>query len=236
MEALIDLHVVPAKGLDYEALRRAFEQKDFGYYFKNPISQGTLEAKLTPDGRMDTTGSGEQIGMRLHSMDDRYVAQCRVAGFTISRLPPYEKWEDLIAETKRIWQEYRQAVAPLRVTRIATRFINNLRLPMDPGASFQRYLKKFVDLPDGVPQGVSSFFQRFQVVEPDSPIKVNLTVAMDKASPEIPTPVFLDIDAFLQTNLDPASEELWALLESLHAVKNRCFFGSLEEEAVRLYE
>ncbi len=46
-----------------------------------------------------------------------------------SRLPPYEDWAKLLIETKRIWTQYVERLAPQRVTRVATRFINNLRLP-----------------------------------------------------------------------------------------------------------
>jgi uncharacterized protein (TIGR04255 family) len=183
-----------------------------------------------------TIAEAAQIGLRLHSQDERYVAQCRLAGFTLSRLPPYENWETLLAETKRVWSVYRERLSPVRVTRVATRFINNLRLPLEPGMSFQTYLQKFVDVPDEVPEAVASFFQRFQLADIPSGAFVNLTLALNETPTSGSVPVILDIDAFTSTVLSPSDEGLWETLEHLRTLMNRSFFGTLTERAVELYE
>lgn len=236
-EALIDIHVAPLTGLSFAALQHAFSSLDFGYYFKNPISQGTFGFRVTADGqRPETTAEATQIGLRLHSIDDKYVAQCRLTGFTLSRLLPYEAWPALVQETKRVWSIYRERLAPVRVTRVATRFINNLRLPLEHGESFQTYLQKFADVPDEAPQMLTSFFQRFQLVDIPSSASVNLTLALESAPPGGPAPMILDVDAFAFKELDPKDEELWNILEHLRKLKNQCFFGSLTERAMELYE
>jgi uncharacterized protein (TIGR04255 family) len=236
-EALIDIQVEPRGGVSFGGLQEVFNKLDFGYYFKNPISQGTFEFKLPPDGlEPQTTAEATKIGLRLHSSDEKYIAQCRLAGFTLSRLPPYEAWPLLVKETKRVWSVYRERVAPERVTRVATRFINNLRLPLEEGESFQTYLQKFADLPEEAPQAVASFFQRFQLVDIPSNAFVNLTVALDSIRPGGPAPVILDVDAYTSTDLRPVDEDLWVILERLRKLKNQCFFSSLTERAADLYE
>lgn len=236
-EALIDIQLEHRDDLSLTALKDGFSTLDFGYYFKNPISQGTFEFKLTPDGQQpQTSAEAAEIGLRLHSSDEKYVAQCRLTGFTLSRLAPYEAWPILVAETKRLWSVYRTRLAPRRVTRIATRFINNLRLPLAPGVSFQTYLQKFADVPDEAPQSLASFFQSFRLVDVPGNAFVNLTLALDSTPREGPTPVILDVDAYRFSDLSPDSEDLWAILEQLRHLKNRCFFGSLTERAAELYE
>jgi uncharacterized protein (TIGR04255 family) len=236
-EALVDIQVEPKQKLSFSDLQGAFDKLDFGYYFKSPISQGTFGFRFASDGQWpQTAASSAQIGLRLHSSDEKHVAQCRLAGFTLSRLPPYETWGALIQETKRIWSIYVDRTAPVRVTRIATRFINNLQLPIDYGTSFQTYLQKFADVPDEAPQWLSSFFQQFQLVDTSSDSRVNLTLALDPIRSGQPAPVILDVDAFAIKNLDPRDETLWAILENLRDLKNRCFFGSLTDQAVKLYE
>lgn len=236
-EALIDIHVEPLTGLSFATLQDAFSALDFGYYIKNPISQGTFGFKLTSNGQQpQTTAESTQIGLRLHSSDEKYVAQCRLTGFTLSRLPPYESWPTLLEETKRVWSVYRDQLSPRRVTRLATRFINNLRLPLEHGESLQTYLQKFADVPDEAPQGLTSFFQRFQLVDIPSNAFVNLTLALDSSRRGGPAPVILDVDAFSTTNMDPEDDALWNVLEHLRKLKNQCFFGSLTERAVELYE
>ncbi|MGH8646161.1 MAG: TIGR04255 family protein [Gammaproteobacteria bacterium] len=236
-EALIDIHVEPRLDITFAGLQQTIATPEFGYYVKNPISQGTFAFKLTSAGEQpQTTAESSQIGLRLHSHDEKYVAQCRLTGFTLSRLPPYEEWSNLIRETKRVWEIYTERLAPVRVTRVATRFINNLQLPMNLGGSFQEYLHKFVDVPSEVPQAVASFLQRFQLVDVQSNALVNLTLALESTPALGPAPVVLDVDAFIVKDLNPWDEELWAILEHLRALKNQCFFGSLTERAAELYE
>jgi uncharacterized protein (TIGR04255 family) len=236
-EALIDIHVAPRDGLTFAALKEAIGEPDFGYYVKGPISHGLFGFKLTSDGQHpETTAESALVGLRLHSLDDKYVAQCRLAGFTLSRLPPYPEWSRLVEETRRVWAIYTERLAPVRVTRVATRFINNLQLPLQDGGSYQTYLRKLVDVPDEAPQAVASFFQRFQLVEVDSNARVNLTVALETTPPLGPAPVILDVDAFTVTDLVPTDGRLWEILKRLRELKNRTFFSSITEQAAELYE
>jgi uncharacterized protein (TIGR04255 family) len=176
------------------------------------------------------------VGLRLHSADEKYVVQFRVAGFTLSRLPPYEKWGSLLDEARRIWAIYVQALAPKRVVRVATRFINNLNLPLETGESFKTYIHKLVDVPDEAPQIVETFFQRFHLVEAASGARVILTLALDGMPPAGGIPVILDVDAFIAANLNPADGDLWTILERLRELKNRSFFGTITEQAAELYQ
>lgn len=236
-EALVDIHVEPQRAFSFGGLQKAFSNLDFGYYLKGPIAHGTFGFKLTSDGQQpETRAEAAQIGLRLHSDDEKYVAQCRVNGFTLSRLPPYEDWAALMLETKKIWSMYKQRTAPVCVIRVAARFINNLKLPLEPGETLQKYLQKFADVPEEAPQALTSFFQRFQLSDMSSRALVNLTLALEMAPPSGPVPVILDIDAFVQKTLDPEGPELWKILDDLRKLKNRCFFGTLTEQALELYE
>jgi len=236
-EALIDIQVVPRDGLTFAGLQESISAPEFGYYVKNPITEGTFGFLLTSDGREpQTAAASAQIGLRLHSQDEKYVAQCRLSGFTLSRLPPYEEWPNLIAEVRRVWAVYTERLVPKRVTRVATRFINNLQLPMRLGGSYQGYLHKFVDVPDEAPQAVASFFQRFQLIDVASDSHVILTLALDNTPPGERVPVILDVDAFRVKDLDLSSPELWDILEKLRELKNRCFFGTITEATAELYE
>lgn len=236
-EALIDIQVTPRDGLAFQDLHDSVTASEFGYYVKNPIAEGTFGFLVTSDGRRSqTTAESAQIGLRLHSHDEKYVAQCRLTGFTLSRLPPYEEWPNLVREAQRVWDIYRLRLTPKRVTRVATRFINNLKLPMDQGSSYQEYLHKLVDVPDEAPQAVASFFQRFELFDVKSDARVILTVALDRASSEERAPVIVDIDAFRVIELETQDSGLWDILEALRELKNRCFFGSITEAAARLYE
>lgn len=236
-EALIDIQVVPRDGLTFAGLQDSISTPEFGYYVKNPISEGTFGFMLTSDGAQpQTTAQAAQIGLRLHSHDEKYVAQCRLSGFTLSRLPPYEEWPNLIREARRVWAVYTERLLPKRVTRVATRFINNLQLPMTLGESYQNYLHKLVDVPDEAPQAVASFLQRFHLIDIESDASVILTLALDNTPPGARTPVILDVDAFKLTDLELPNQDLWDILEKLRILKNRCFFGTITEKTAGFYE
>ncbi len=90
-EALIDIHVEPRPGLTFDELKEAITKSDFGYYEKGSIAQSRFEFKLASDGQTPASAShSAQIGVRMHSEDEKYVAQCRLSGFTLSRVHPYE--------------------------------------------------------------------------------------------------------------------------------------------------
>jgi len=236
VEALIDVRTVPAAGLDFERLRHAFEADDFGYYVKGPITEGFLALELQADGLAKQSNSeATRVGLRLHSRDEKYVLQCRLGGFTLSRLQPYEDWHTLQEEARRLWQLYCQRLDPAFVTRIATRFINNLRLPLDNNQSFQKYVVKLLDLPAGVPQHVIEFFQRFVLWDREVGGTVALTIALSEAPTEGRYPVILDIDAFITTEIKPCDPALWDNLTNLRAAKNRAFFGTVTDAAMELY-
>jgi uncharacterized protein (TIGR04255 family) len=235
-EALIDIQVTPREGLTFAELKDAIEAADSGYYVKSPISEGTFAFTLAPEGKPQTAAESAQVGLRLHSADEKYVAQFRLTGFTLSRLPPYEKWENLVDEARRLWAVYVERLAPQRVVRIATRFINNLQLPLEPGASFQMYINKLIDVPEEAPQAVEAFFQRFRLVDTASGARVILTLALDGMAAGRPAPVILDVDAFIAAKKDPMNGELWTVLERLRELKNRGFFGTITEQAAELYK
>lgn len=236
-EALIDIQVAPQEGMTYARLKASLEQVDFGYYVKGPIAHNVFGVKFAASGGQHEMSSDmSQIGLRLHSKDEKYVAQCRIEGCTLSRLAPYEEWGKLVAEAKRIWTIYVERLAPHRVTRVATRFINNLRLPLQSGDSYQTYLQKLADVPEESPQALASFFQRFELVDVDTGSRVILTAALQPSQAGGATPVILDIDAFAIKDLKPLDPQLWQSIEGLRELKNRTFFSAITEQAAELYE
>lgn len=238
-EALIDLRVTPKPGLTFEQLQAAVEGKFAGYHDRGAILQQIFEVRVDTEAQSHgTSHNSRTVGLRLHSVDERYVLQCQIQGFTLSRLPPYEDWNHLVAETRRLWVIYCEALRPQAVVRYAARFINDLQLPLKAGESYQKYLKKLVDLPDGAPQAVSRFLQRFELVDTSRNVNVNLTLAMQSQYlvGGAPVPVVLDIDCHAQAELPPDSQEIWDRVAQLREVKNESFFGLLTDSAVELYE
>lgn len=235
-EAVIDFQVKPRDDVGFVDVEKAFGKPDFGYYVKNPISEGTFAFSIAADGlTLPGSTASSVVGLRLHSEDEKYVLQVRSGGFTLSRLAPYENWEALIQETRRLWALYVAKLAPVMITRIATRYINNLRLPLHPGESFQLYINKLVDVPHGAPQSVDAFLQQFQLSDPSTGARVILTLSLNGLEPDGRVPAILDIDAYKLTTSNLDDKAIWEDLTSLRKLKNDCFFGTLTDKAKELY-
>lgn len=237
-EAVIDFRLRQRPAFDLAALQEMASRLEPEYVKKGPIV--ALEANLTlsPEGQGSSQMVSQELGSRLHSRDEKYVAQIALNGFSISRLAPYETWEALLGESQRLWAIYLEVAAPELVTRVATRFINNLRLPMQPGDNFESYLTKPPQIPDALPQGMSGFLQRIELHDAQFNIGATLTQFLQTlqagALPET-IPVVLDIDAYRLAEIDPRSKEIWDCLAKLRDFKNLVFYESLTEKAIDLY-
>jgi uncharacterized protein (TIGR04255 family) len=235
-EGLIDFRVEAPGSVTVDSLVAAITQRhNFGYTVKGPIVRSEFGFSLNVQQAQAIAHDPHfaSIGVRLHSADERYVALLSVEGFTLSRLEPYQSWEDLLREALPLWQGYVQCLGPGTITRIATRYINNLRLPT---TDLERFLDLLPKLPEGLPTAMSGFLQRYVLHDPQTDATVLLTEALPEASPGPPVPVILDIDAFRHGRFPIEDRAAWQYLEQLRALKNRVFFACLTEAAVELYE
>lgn len=235
-EALIDFHVRLSSAADLSSLQGLAEQLGETYEQQGPIFQVQTKWSVAPKEVPRTRVDSQELGLRLHSRDGKYVLQTRLNGFTISRLEPYEQWTTLVAEARRLWAYYSNAMSVEAVTRIATRYINNLRLPMKHGESFEAYLSKPPAIPDDLPQGVLGFMQRIVLLNAELDIRANVIQLLQEGPvPVDHVPVILDIDVYKQVSCVPDAEDLWTMLPELRRFKNEIFFANLTEKAVELF-
>lgn len=235
-EGLIDLQVQPGKGDGLKAVQE-FANSLEGYEQVGPIMQLLTTWNLSKEDGAKEQSQSSELGVRVQSTDEKYVLQIRTNGMTLSRLEPYETWKVLLAEMRRLWSLYINAVEPEAVTRVATRFINRLKLPMIPGEQFGDYLTKPPEVPEELPQAILSFNQRTVIPHPDIGANANLIQLLEEGvTPGDHVPIILDIDVYKMVNFGPDSEESWNLLEKLRVYKNAIFFASLTEKTVELFE
>lgn len=108
-EAVIDFQFAAAistADLDRyaEGLRDEFDQVA-------PLWRTQLGVRIGADGaepRSETQVARQ--GLRLQSSKQPYVFQCRVNGFTLSRLSPYESWHELVEAARRYWDQLKPAM------------------------------------------------------------------------------------------------------------------------------
>ena len=186
------------------------------------------------DGRptpSDTTYS--ELGIVLKSEDGTSLAQFRTDGFTFNKLAPYTRWEEVLPETLNLWAIYLELAKPEQVTRLATRYINRLKLPL-PIVDLSIYLTSPPSIPQGLPQQLHGFLTRLDIIE--SNLSARLIQALERSPDPNYLVVLLDIDAYQEAELDPQSERIPKVLGLLRDFKNRIFFESITEETARLFE
>lgn len=171
-------------------------------------------------------------GLFFRSADQKTVAQFRVDGFTLNRLAPYTSWGDLLPRALRLLHVYLEVTTPRSIIRVATRYINRIRLP---SRRFEDYL---TIPPRAVPGtgGAIAGFMEVALAKDDSGALVNFTQALDSSTSEHDDPsILLDIDAFRADSFEPNLDEVQRRLDVLHDLKNRVFFGALTDSAVRIF-
>src|SRR3546814_17124898 len=67
----------------------------------------------------------------MRELDGSRIVQIREDRLTISHVARYERWEDLVDDAAANFHSFIAAGKPMRVTRVAARFVN--RIPMHLG-------------------------------------------------------------------------------------------------------
>lgn len=233
-EALLDIRVKLSPDFDLKEIDSIYEEIRHDYPKKQEqrLSQVHFEAKPGTE----SIGSITKInGYRLLSADEKNILQARLDGFTFNRLAPYSTWNDLRQEASRLWLLYKKIASPV-ITRVALRYINNLRIPM-PMKELGEYLKAPPTVPETLPQRVISFLTRINIQDPELNGNAIITHALEPTRPEETLlPVILDIDVFKIQSKGITEEEAWDLLDKLRHFKNRIFFESITDKLLEAYK
>ena len=237
VEAVIDFRAKLATDFKVEAFA-ALRERLAGEYpqFNEPPEYQVDQFIKVEGGKPLLEGGVQDLGVRGHifrSQDGKNIAQFRRDGFTFSRLKPYTSWEVVFAEASRLWELYIGIAKPTEVGRIATRYINRIPLPL--GADFDDYLKSGPVIPPELPQYVGAFVSKVVIQEPATGIMANITHALEVEAGAESVGVILDIDVFHHKAFNAADGLLLANFPKLREMKNRIFFSSLTEKAIKLF-
>jgi len=234
IEALIDFRVNLPSEFDVEQFTSVAEDFSRRYPNKEPIRLSEFAFGLEQGKPVIKAPVDKGIrGYIFKSADGKNVAQFRVDGFTFSRLNPYTDWQTVFAEASRIWNIYYLISSPDLITRITTRYINRLDIPISL-KNFNEYLTAPPKVPKSLPQQVSQFLTRIEIHE-DS-ITANIVQALDKSLKPDSVGVILDIDVFKVNEKGFNKESVLSEFIQLRELKNRIFFKSITEKTARLYK
>jgi len=172
------------------------------------------------------------VGWRYQSETE--IVQFRINGFTFSKIAPYTTWEEVFGEARRLWDVYLEVYDPKQVSRVAVRYINQMRL--DAPANLVEYLESPPSLPGLIPQTIREFLSRVHVEDRSRGASAVIVQALEPQVDSRVISILLDIDAFRDVNTAPTDPTLLSIFQQLRELKNDIFFASITEKTVEMYE
>jgi uncharacterized protein (TIGR04255 family) len=231
-EALIDIRVKLPDSFDIRKLD-LYEKINEEYATRQEIRRFETKFEIK-DGQPLSDITVIKGGYRYTSIDNLYVFQSRIDGFTLSRLEPYETWERLRREGRKLWHLYGEICSPT-IVRIALRYINKIMIPL-PIRDFGDYFTAPPTVSEKLPQGVTSFFNRVVIHEPTIGANAIITTSMEPVSKPDLVPIILDIDVFKIKPEGFDEEAMWESLDRIRDFKNRIFYNSITERLLEVFK
>lgn len=232
-EAIIDLRVELPPEISLTELNKAYGGEEATYPSVEQLHTAFGQMQIGP--QVSATAGSQHIGYLFRSGDGKRICQARLNGFTMSRLAPYENWNALCDEARRLWDLYRSVAKPSKLTRLAVRYVNRIDIPL-PLKDFKDYLRTVPEVSPDLPQGLAGYFMQLAIPLEDikSLALINETI-IEPASQNVVS-VVLDIDIFRTTDLPADEEGTWAFFEELRFRKNQAFEACITDKARELFQ
>ncbi len=234
-EALIEIKAQLLESVALPDLENLHAQIKTEYPDKKPRKRFEGEFQFGVEKEPITTAHVEEDGYLFTAADGKQVAQFRLDGFAINRLRPYTCWEDLSQEGRRLWEIYKNALKPLRVTQIAVRYINSIEIP-SKNFDYDEYFTAVPRIPQTLPQVLRHFFTQVVIPFADQGATAVVVQAPSGKPDPLNTAILLDIGVFSgETSVAPEDQKIWELLGHFRKIKNDIFFSHITEKTKELF-
>jgi len=221
-EAIVDIQVeLPSNALSNLDKLKKLYSKDF------PIAKDLLGLEVRIKNTADTRGSSHEMnrmGIRFETGNNDRVVLARLDRMVFSRVNKYYDWDDLIENAKKAWGKYRRAMKPVRIKRLAVRYINQIHLEWP--------IEDIVTVQPSIPTGVDYKMNGFtsQTLLTENGVSILVTLAKKDKS----EPVLIDIDVFKDVDLLPKQfSSIWKQLHKYREFKNNVFFNYSTEKLIK---
>lgn len=235
-EALIDIRVELAPEVRFEDLQAL--RQHLASEYPREDTRSVAEALVQFGPAVQASAKQTPLGLGFWNSSNNQVLQVRLDGFTFSRLEPYEDFERLRDEARRLWNIYRDVVRPKRITRVAVRYINQFNIPttaekIEP----EEYFRTFPQISSKLPPNLRDFgpyFMSLRMNQDDLEGVLVLNQAM--TPPKLPETIsiVLDFDLYIERPRVTSEQELWAVFDRLRARKNLYFEACITDKAREL--
>jgi uncharacterized protein (TIGR04255 family) len=232
-EALIDLRVDLPPQISLMELSKVLRGNEAAYPLVEQLHRALGQMQVGP--QVSASAGSEHVGYLFRSVDGKQICQARRDGFTMSRLAPYESWNTLRDEARQLWENYRTATKPTKVTRLAVRYINRIDIPL-PFKDFKDYLRTAPEVSPDLPQELAGYFMRLEIpIDGIKSLALINEAIIEPASQNVAS-VVLDVDIFRTVELPTDEDGIWAFFEELRLHKNQAFEACITDKARELFQ
>ena len=225
VEAVIQINATPTKQIDLPELKSTLQNRFEGYEIKDLVH---MEAGFTGSSSgMEIHQKSMWDGLMLNSPDRKYVCQWKRTGVIVSRLAPYENWENFQAAFMRFWVCYRELHSPELIESISVRFISQIGLKAnDRPADF---VEKVPPPLKGLGLRSDSFYHQDIIPVKGYPYEIRLVRAMQRAAEPSSVKATLIVDIDVAKTEATVFEELDKSLNEIRFLKNSVFFAFMKD-------
>ena len=230
-EALIDIRVELPANVSIEILETIHGRVKDKYPTKNKSLQ--LNTRISAGDEVGASAHQTHLGFIFTSEDGKQIMQARRDGFTFGRMKPYGNWIELRDEAKRLWDIYCDVTSPIKIGRLAVRYINQIDIPFAV-LDYKDYFYTTPEVSPKLSQTISAFFMQIHFPQPSIDGMLILTQAVVPPPGPNMNSVILDLDVFKVGDFT-AIDEIWVTLNKLRGIKNEFFEGSITDKTRELF-
>jgi len=128
---------------------------------REPITLTQTQIAFGPGAPPPPNVQQRQLGWRFGSKGGKYAVQARTDWLIFSHLPPYSEWPKFSEAAEEVWQALSTAYKPTDVRAVTVRNINEVNV--GAGENIEKYLKFYINVPEGVPQQFKNYFARIEL-------------------------------------------------------------------------
>ncbi|MCK4358599.1 MAG: TIGR04255 family protein [Candidatus Cloacimonetes bacterium] len=234
-EALLDIRVKLPEHITINDIESFYKKVKDKFPEKKARKQFKVNIDLSSKAQFSEVQSPSKIdGYLFRSSIEKKVVQSRMDGFTFNKLKPYNNWNSFSSEARQLWNIYYEMFKPLKITRIALRYINRINIPL-PFENFKEYILTIPEISSDLPQGLSNFFMQLNIPNTKINAMAVINETMKKITRDNKLPFIFDIDVFQINDYSNNTENIWEEFEKLRVFKNEIFFNSLTQKAKELF-
>lgn len=229
-EAVFDIRINRLKNDKLNVIEKLHESiTDFPIKQKIVTFAGKIEFKSNKPLQSSTHGQ-DIDGFVFLSEDKNKQVQFRLDGYTYNILNTYDSWEVHFDEFWNFWELYQKELKPDEIIRIATRFINRIKLPSS--IDFDDYITNMPPIPSCLPQKFSAFFTQTKTPIPvqNKEVIINETIE----TPENDLFFILDIDVY-ELGEEIIKNDLVDKFTELRKIKNEVFECCITDKTRELF-